>query len=581
MKRIYCIAMLGWCAIASIAAGQDFERYRPLPVEPPPFSPNIPERPLAPATGSDEVLVDRLDAVIVWDHPDRVQPNEAFADAEGVVRRFAAGDSLVHSGRFAATVEPYIGRPITLRNLNQMSRDIILLYRSAGQPVVDVIIPEQKITGGTVQIVITEARVGRVLVQGGCWTDPHRQVHKVECTRRGGRLTESGLAADLYRLNDYPWRRYGVDLEPGDAAGTTDVIFEVDEVFPMRSYMGYDDTGVPNLLLERLFVGATVGDLFGLDSMISYQATTDADFHHLNAHSVFYQIPLCDWWSFEAYGSWAGVDPIVDIGLDQEGESWQAGFAFNHQLVKTPYEESKLSLGFDFKSTNTNVEFGGEQVFNSFAELVSLRLGYELWKRCSCGEYFHMRNDLYVGPGPQFSPSNTSAAFSTIRPDTSPDFIYDRIFMERLWHLPHCWQLLARGTGQVTNERLLWSETLGFGGYDSVRGYDQRTRNGDCGWIVQMELGPQPYQWTNRCRQHQFRWFGFVDMGDAYILHPQAGEDAQQFMVSTGVGFRYAISNRLSLRFDYGYGFREIETTPPSGHQRVHLGLVALFGPQP
>ncbi len=133
----------------------------------------------------------------------------------------------------------------------------------------------------------------------------------------------------------------------------------------------------------------------------------------------------------------------------------------------------------------------------------------------------------------------------------------------------------------MASERLLYSETLGYGGYDSVRGYDQRTLNGDAGWILQLELGPQPQQFGCRCRQQQLRLFGFVDMGDAYILHPTSGEDSQQFLVSAGVGVRYAITNRLLLRLDYGYGFKEVATQPGSDHQRLHLGVVTLFGPQP
>lgn len=581
--RLTTIALFAaaWVWWGNAAFGQDFERYRPLPIDPPALAPSIPRAPVAPATGSDEELVDRLDAVIVLDHPDQVDATDAFADKEGLVPRVLAVDSLIYSPAFSSIISRYLGGPITLRRLNEMSREIILLYRRAGQPVVDVIIPEQKITGGTVQIVIVESRVGRVIIREGRWSKCERLQEKIHCTRAGERLYESHLRHDLLKLNDYPFRRVEVDLKPGAADGTTDVIFDVNDVFPARAYMGYEDTGVPNLLLERVFAGATVGDVLGLDSLLSYQGTTDTDFYHLNAHSVFYQIPIDDLWRFEAYGSWVGVDPIVELGFNQAGESWQSGFALNRQITHNVSERSSLSFGFDFKSTNTNVEFGGIQVFDSSAELATLRLGYQLQRRYAEDEYLQVRNDLVVGPGPQFSPGNTRAAFSTVRPDTAPGFVYDRLMVERAWNLPRYWQLVGRGTGQVTSDRLLYSEMLGFGGFDSVRGYHQRTLNGDTGWILNLELGPRPYRFrTYRGREQQLRGYVFVDMGDAYTMHSQPGEEPQEFLISTGVGMRYTITNRLSLRLDYGCALKDA-TNQPRSEQQIHLGVVTLFGPQP
>jgi hemolysin activation/secretion protein len=560
--------------------GQDFERYRPLPIEPPSTVPSIPGVPIGPAVGSDEELVGRLDAVIVVDRPDQVDATNAFAGEEGLSARVFAADSLVHSPAFSAIVSRYLGGPITLRRLNAMAREIILLYRRTGQPVVDVIIPEQNITGGTVQIVVVESRVGRVIIRGGCWSNLERLQEKVRCTQSGQRLYEPYLRHDLLRLNDYPFRRVEVDLEPGAYDGTTDVIFEVNDVFPARAYMGYEDTGVPNLLLERVFVGATVGDVLGLDSLLSYQGTTDTEFHHLNAHSVFYQIPTDEFWSFEAYGSWVGVDPIVAAGFDHSGESWQSGFALRRQLTYNVRERSSLSFGFDFKSTNTNVEFGGIQVFDSAAELVTLRLGYQLQRRYAEDEYLQVRNDLVVGPGPQFSPGNTTEAFSTVRPNTSPSFVYDRLVVERAWNLPRYWQFVGRGTGQVTSNRLLYSEMLGYGGFDSIRGYHQRTLNGDMGWLLNLELGPRPYHFGTARRPQQLRGYVFVDMGDAYTMHPQPGEEQQKFLASTGVGMRYTMTNRISLRLDYGCNLTETPNQPLS-RQEIHLGVVTLFGPQP
>ncbi|MFK7768867.1 MAG: ShlB/FhaC/HecB family hemolysin secretion/activation protein [Mariniblastus sp.] len=54
------------------------------------------------------------------------------------------------------------------------------------------------------------------------------------------------------------------------------------------------------------------------------------------------------------------------------------------------------------------------------------------------------------------------------------------------------WLLSTRFTGQAASERLLFSETLGLGGFNSIRGLDQRAYKADQGFIANVEFGPPP-----------------------------------------------------------------------------------------
>lgn len=585
MRQFSIATVAGCVAIASLgfsprAEAQNFERYRPLPLEMMPYQPApIPSDPVEPAAGSDEVLIERLDAVIILDDPEAVDPEDAFADAAGVVFRATRGGAVMQSGQLERVISHHIGGPITLRRLNQMSRDIILLYRRLGRPVVDVIIPEQKITGGTVQIVIVESRVGRVIIHGGCWASTKHLPGSLWCTRSGGEIYEPFLRDDLFRMNEYPFRRVELDMQPGQQRGTTDLHFRVRDVPAWRTHYGYDDTGVRALNYERLMAGVTVGGLLGADSLLSYQRTTDANFHRLNAHALFYQLPLSQLWALESYGAWAGLKPADFAGLNQRGESWQTGLGLNRRLMHGLNRQSSLSAGFDFKSTNTNVEFGGVNVFAGSADLVTLRLGYRLFERFNDDEYLFFRNDLFIGPGSGFTSDHNRAAFETIRPGTAPDFVYSRTLFERLWNTPREGQLVVRGAGQLASDRLLFSETLGLGGFDSIRGYDQRTLNADAGWILNFELGPRPWRVGSHSRSRFVRLYGFIDLGDAYVLRAQPGEVQQQFLASTGMGMRMMLNDRFSFRVDYGYGFKE--TADQARNHRVHVGLVQQFGPRP
>lgn len=574
----FLILMAHWVGLSDAVAvfGQDFERYRPRPIElaPLPQVPNL-AKPAPIVQPSDEVLVAQWDAVIVRDDPQRVLTDQAFETATGVEYDLTRSRTWVPQASLTPVIAESLGGPITLRRLNELSARIVKFYRQQGRPMVDVVIPEQKITGGTVQIVLVESLVGDIRIQGNAISSTQRLCDLIHCTQTGGPIEESRLQQDLFRLNEYPFRRVELDLKPGSTYGTTDVFLNVHDRVPLQAYIGYDDTGVQALNYERVMAGFTMGSLLGNDSLLSYQATGDGNMHRLQAHSVVYQKPIgaCNW--FETYGSWAEVDPRVALPVSQEGQSWQTGVAIGQRLSHRPNDQRSLALGFDFKTTNTNVEFGGVNVFDSSADLATLRLSYRDFQRFENDEYRIIRNDLIVGPGGGLTGSHNAAAFQTIRPGTSPDFIYNKLSYERMRNLPQGWQWTGRGSGQISSERLLFSEMLGLGGFDSVRGYDQRTLNADAGWFMNFEVGPQPWTFDAGRGIGQVRAYGFVDFGESYLLDSLPGEDRHSFVASTGLGTRVSMNDNLSLRVDYGYGLDD-DILPR--HHRIHVGLIRQFG---
>ncbi|GAB5407331.1 MAG: ShlB/FhaC/HecB family hemolysin secretion/activation protein [Aureliella sp.] len=574
------LTLLGLLTASGVSYGQNYERYKPLSVPHERFDnqQSLQSEALSPVEGDDSTLVDRLEGVIVLDSANKVEVENAHEGEVGINYDFEDTSSLVYGPAAQQIIDRYIGGPITLRRLNQLSRDLILLYRRSGQPVVDVAIPEQKVTAGVVQVVVTEARIGRVTISDGCYFSAEKMQRWVSCTRRGDRIYENKLNNDLFWLNQNPFRSVTVDLLPGATKGTTDVAFKVNDVLPWRTYAGYEDTGVQSLGLNRLYTGFIYGNAFGSGGTLSYQYTADADFRRLHAHAVNFVQPINRRWSWNSYGSWARVSP--DLGaFSQNGESWQAGLGLTKHLHKSRWRDTNISAGFDFKQTNNNLEFGGQSVQASAADLVQLRLSLFHLRRYCNDEYFFVFSDNFIGPGDGFTSDHNDAAFNTIRANTSTDYFYTRLRSERAWKPWAGWMSVGRFSGQLTTDRLLFSETLGLGGFDTIRGYDQRTLNGDAGWLASWELGPDLYRFGSCHRASTVRAFGFVDMGNAHILDPVPGEEANQFLISTGVGARLTLSHHTSLRIGYGYGFEDIAGS--SNRQRIHIGLVSQFGKRP
>lgn len=178
------------------ALGQNYERYKPrtLPETLQQRQPEIPKQDLPESTEDDRVLVERLDAVIIVDDVSKISMNPEIDELAGLHRKISDSSSLVHRREVDTIVNRYIGQSITLRQINLLTRDLIRLYQRCDRPIVDVLVPEQRITGGTLHIVVIEARVGRVLIEPGCVFECDELDRWIECTQPGDRA--AGISAE-------------------------------------------------------------------------------------------------------------------------------------------------------------------------------------------------------------------------------------------------------------------------------------------------------------------------------------------------------------------------------------------------
>lgn len=578
----YNFITLGFCGPI---LGQNYERYAPRDLSKPDGdlhadTPPLPQQKLPDVTGDDKVLVQALDAVVIVDSADKIQTDKRIDQLEGIHYDFAATDSIVFQHEIRSLIHQQMGQAITLRQLNTLARNISLVYKRYKMPIVDVQIPEQRISGGTVHFVVVETRIDRVRIQLDSYFDCCEVSRWIDCTRVGDRVFEPNLENDLLWLNQNPFRRVSVDFQKGGKPGTTDVIYRVNDVRPIRGYLGVDDSGVDTLNYGRAFAGISYGNVFGKGGTLGYQYTTDEDFALLKAHSLSLSQPINRCWSIQAFGSWAGVTPTLGGGLNQQGESWQLGASINRHLSRTRFEVTNVSIGIDFKSTNNNLEFSGQTVAASNADLFQLRFAFDRLNRGRIAdEYFLTKLNVFVGPGGGMTGSHSAAAFETIRPGASPDYVYGQLLLEDSRVVHRRLQWVSRFAAQAASERLLFSETFGLGGYDSIRGFDQRAYNADHGWRANFELGPRRIQWGCDDDPRSLRLYSFLDLGNGYLDEPLAGEDATTFAASTGLGARFQISDRLIGRFDYGFGIEDLDNIRRG--DRAHLGLTWIPGPRP
>jgi hemolysin activation/secretion protein len=449
-----------------------------------------------------------------------------------------------------------------------MVRDIVVYYRENDRPVVDVIVPEQDITTGVVQLIVLEGRLGEIRVEGNEWFSSRFLADQVRM-EPGDIFDEGELRDDLRWVNNNPFRDVNFIYTPGKERGTADLVLQTEDRFPVRFFAGYEDSGNDLTDDSRYFAGFNWGDALLLDHQMNYQYTTNPDGKKLRAHSGSYIMPL-PWrhtWTF--FGSYVETKADVPAPFNLEGVSWQASTRYAVPLRDIGPYRHEWTGGFDFKQTNNNLEFGGIAVVNTPTEICQWVVGYDAsmqdaWGGTTAGI------QSFISPG-GWTEKNRTANFQTLRAFANDEYVYTVASLDRVTRLPEDFTLGTRFKYQFANANLLPSEQFGLGGYQTVRGYDEREANGDGGYLVSLEVRTPPVSISDGTIPDQLQFLAFWDYGCTFNRTLLPGEDPN----SVGPGVRYVITPYFSFRFDYG--FQLYQAVAGRHGSRGHIGAVLSY----
>jgi hemolysin activation/secretion protein len=451
--------------------------------------------------------------------------------------------------------------------------------------VVDVLVPEQEITSGVLQLVVIEGRLGDVIVEGAGESEGRSLARQIR-TERGDVIRESDITEDLNWINKHPNRQVDLVFSPGDGYGETDVILRNESGKDLIGYVSLENSGNSELGEARGIFGLSMtGPLFlGQDSILSYQFTTNMDGESsLFGHSGVFATYLPWRHQITLLGAYVDTDAnLLQNGavFENGGENKQLSGRYGIPLPSIGRLSHELELGMDFKSSNNALAFNQAQVFDTTSEIVQYSLGYNIVARDQTGAW-RLDSEVVNSPGDNTN-KNTDAVFNSQRAGATANYTYGLVTLERDQRLPQGWTAYGRIQGQGSNANLLASETLGGGGYDSVRGWEERVVRGDAGVVATAELRtpifyPSTFAGFANVEDGAYGLV-FYDYGSLSASDPQPGnpDDVDKELGSVGMGFRYQRDNWFSLRVDYGFQVTE-EGFEDGNQGRWHVGATATF----
>lgn len=491
-----------------------------------------------------------------------------------IVRFDVQGNTLLSEQEIDQMLAPFAGKDQDFGSVQRAVEALELAYRQKGFTIVRVILPEQEINHGVVQMKVVESRIGKVSVTGNKFFDEANIKRSFPALKEGEPPNMIAVRKNLKLANDNPQKKNTVQLQSEDQEGVVDAVIQVTDNKPWSAAVSLDNTGDPQTGRNRitgLFQHANIG---GLDHILSMQYGTSISHpHDVTILGAGYHIPLYSLGdSLDFYASYSNVDSgIVNaggFGFAVSGNGTIYGTRYNHNFMKRGDYESMLSAGFDYKAFNNNISLEDVPLGNDVT-VHPISLTYSgNWTMVGT-TLSVLLSGIHNIPG---GSHGSGADFEAARAGANKNYNilrYSGVFAHAF---KKDWQVRFILNGQITSDALVQGEQFGVGGANSVRGFLERELSDDEGITTNLELyTPNMCSGNLQCRLLSFYDAGYLSRNNALpeeITHQSVG--------SVGLGFRMSLAPNWSAQTDWAYVV-DGSTLSPTGSNRAHFKLILTF----
>lgn len=488
-----------------------------------------------------------------------VPPSLSKIDRAELLQRLKAGEN----------------RPIDDRLLAAIAQVIEVFMKSSGYALATAVIPPQSIAEGGLRVAVLPGKVRNIKFEGNRWFSESLLREKLRI-ERGGAVQISELDRALGWTNTSPFRKVKLHVEPVPETGEADLIFGVQESFPLRLTAGYENTGNEILGYDRYSASITYGNLWGRDHQLSYQQAISSSSKLLQVHAFDYRAPLPWRHTLALSGSYARVNPSFYSGLfSQLGKSVNADLKYSLP-VRLKRWEGELTANLSFKQSNNNLEFGGIPALGTTSDIFAGSVTAAAFRADPRGRWV-LSGTLTASPG-GINSRNDDDSYHEVRPGARARYLYAQFWAQRVTQFAPGLNSILRLSTQLASTNLLPSEQFSAGGANTVRGYEERVLSGDGGYIATHELQRTlpSLSLGRRLPKLDTSVAFFWDYGRTITKYPPIGDPKSAYLSSVGLGLRCSVGNYLSASADYGRQLEEIEI-PGAAHSRLHVKLTLAY----
>ena len=493
-----------------------------------------------------------------------------------VQRYEVSGNTLLPKDQIDRLLAPHTGKQRELADVRRAQESLAAAYRDRGYGTVQVVLPEQNINAGVIQLRVLQPRVGKVLFDGNKHFDNANIRHSLPTVKEGEIPNSEAMTRNLQITAEHPVKRTTLLLRTTENPEVVDVNAKIDDAKPWRVVATLDNTGNGDTGYLRSGIGFQHANLFNRDHAVSAQFITSPT--HPSKVTIFgigYHAPLYALnSSVDVFGGYSDVNSGTVQGLfNVAGSGTVLGARWNYFLPRWGDVQQKVTFGVDYRAFNNDVTVAGISLVPDVTiRPVSVTYAGKI-KGASSETNYSAGLSANVPGGSK----GKSADFLSSRANANDNYKIFRYSASVLASFAKDWQVRAAMNGQYTSEALVVGEQIGLGGPESARGFLVREINNDKGVSAQFEVfTPELASKVGLPAGTRLRMVGFYDYGEVSRNHALPGEVTRQSISDVGLGLRLNYGKLLSLRLDVAHVLRD-GGTRQSGDNRVSAGLALVF----
>lgn len=457
---------------------------------------------------------------------------------------------------------PWMDKEVGYSDLLKIASQVTQLYKDNGYITSRAVLPPQEIENGVVKIVVVEGKIGKVEVNGNK-TLPDDYVEERLHQKPGEVFRLQTLQKDMLNLSsDSLLDKTHATLKTGNQPGTSDLLIDVADHFPMHFAVGVDNAGRNGIGLWRTSYTFSDENVTGRGDNLILNAVLAS---HTVAAVGQYKYPLTtNGWNiggnYSITGIEAGETPsqvLVHGTLsrrDITGKSTRWGLFTDFPIYRSPVNKRwdiSGNVGLNFIDSMTYLD--GVSLKDIEAKLRKLNPNSQTEKfpilRTLTSQLQAVEQDR---TGRWLLGGTVTNGIGFLGGNDA--YVKFNTNITRVQALPYGMMVLVRAEGQFTPNRLPFSEKMQLGGANSVRGYSEGDLIADAGYLLSAELR-FPLNFLPQKVRNDWQGLVFMDQGQLF----KAGTNAIPNTVGRpgslfgyGVGLRGRLTKYLTARLDLG-----------------------------
>lgn len=471
-----------------------------------------------------------------------------------------------------AVLEPFVGEQYGLEGLSAAADALEHALVADGFSFHRVNLPPQELLSGSVILEIIQFTIGKIEVTGNKFFNDENIRRSIPALKEDEAPNTIAVSKSVKWANNNASKSVILRFNEGEEPSTIDAELKVTDKEPSTVFISLDNSGGSDTEEIRLTVGYQNGNMFDKDHALTITATTaPEDTDSATQFGLSYQLPFysnASRLNFLISDSESNTGSVGDGDL-VTGKGSVVGVTYSKSILFSADIDQSWSIGLMYKLfDNTQVSATSEVL--SFP----LELGYNATFR---GAQSAITASISLSKNIETGNDNTDVAYqSTGRQNASSDWSAVRYTVSYDYLFSKDWLLHTDLSGQSSSDSLISGEQFGVGGSSSLRGFEERSINGDEGHAFRVEL------WMPSFTSYQIRWLVFADQAHVELKETSAilNDGLDEDLSSVGIGLRWSWKQQLSINVDVGKITKEggFDTTiNREDDTKAHASLVYRF----